>query len=49
MVVTVGVLWQRYMGSVEISPVMAAVWAGIIAGIVAFIVNLMVVSDLAKK
>ncbi len=49
MVVTLGVLWQRGMGSVEISPVMAAVWAGIIAGIVAFAVNLMVVKDLTKK
>ncbi|TDK44735.1 hypothetical protein [Algoriphagus formosus] len=49
MVVTLGVLWQRWVGSVEISPVMAAVWAGIIAGIVAFVVNLMVVSDLTKR
>lgn len=49
MVVTIGILWQRYMGSVEISPVMSAVWAGIIAGIVSFVVNWMVVSDLAKK
>ncbi|WP_288370698.1 hypothetical protein [uncultured Algoriphagus sp.] len=49
MVVTLGVLWQRWVGSIEISPVMAAVWAGIIAGIVAFVVNLMVVSDLTKR
>jgi hypothetical protein len=49
MVVTLGVLWQRGMGSMEISPVMAAVWAGIIAGIVAFAVNLMVVKDLTNK
>lgn len=49
MVVTIGVLWQRYMGSIEISPVMSAVWAGIIAGIVSFVVNFMVVSDLTKK
>lgn len=49
MVVTLGVLWQRWVGSVEISPLMAAFWAGIIAGIVAFLVNLMVVSDLMKR
>jgi hypothetical protein len=48
-IVTIGVLWQRFMGSVEISPFMAAVWAGIIAGLVAAAVNYLVVSDLAKK
>jgi hypothetical protein len=45
-IVTIGVLWQRFMGSVTISPVLAAVWAGIIAGIVAAIVNYKVVTDL---
>lgn len=49
MVVTLGVLWQRWMGSMEISPITAAIWAGIIAGVVSVIVNLMVVTDLVKK
>lgn len=48
-IVTLGVLWQRFMGSVTISPVAAAVWAGIIAGIVAAVVNYKVVSDLVHS
>jgi hypothetical protein len=48
-IVTLGVLWQRFMGSITISPVVAAVWAGIIAGIVAAVVNYKVVSDLVHS
>jgi hypothetical protein len=48
-VVTLGVLWQHFIGSVSISPVAAAVWAGIIAGIVAAVVNYKIVSDLVQS
>jgi hypothetical protein len=48
-VVTLGVIWQRFMGSVSISPLAAAVCAGIIAGIVAAVVNYKVVSDLVRS
>jgi hypothetical protein len=48
-VVTLGVLWQRFMGSVSISPIAAAIWAGIIAGIVAAVVNYKIVSDLVQS
>jgi hypothetical protein len=48
-VVTVGVLWQRFVGSVSITPVAAAIWAGIIAGIVAAVVNYLIVKDIVSK
>jgi hypothetical protein len=47
--VTFGVMWQRLMGSIEISPLMATVCTGLIAGIVAAIVNYLTVKELLKK
>lgn len=47
--VTFGVMWQRWMGSIEISPIMATVCTGLIAGIVAAIVNYLTVKEILKK
>jgi hypothetical protein len=47
--VTFGVMWQRWMGSIEISPIMATIYTGIIAGIVAGVVNYLTVKEIIKK
>lgn len=47
--VTFGVMWQRWMGSIEISPIMAAISTGIIAGIVAGIINYLTMKEITKK
>ncbi|MCH6232919.1 hypothetical protein [Cognataquiflexum rubidum] len=47
--VTFGVMWQRWMGSIEISPILATVCTGLIAGIVAGIVNYLTVKEILKK
>lgn len=43
-----GVLWQRWMGSIEISPIMATICTGLIAGIVAGFVNYETVKSLVQ-
>lgn len=47
--VTFGVMWQRWMGSIEISPLIATICTGLIAGIVGGIVNYMTVKEILKK
>lgn len=47
--VTFGVMWQRWMGSIEISPILATICTGLIAGVVAGIVNYMTIKEILKK
>jgi hypothetical protein len=47
--VTFGVMWQRWMGSIEISPILATICTGLIAGIVGAIVNYLTVKEILKK
>jgi len=53
-IVAMAVMWQKYMGTVEVSLVTALVVIGIIAGVVAGVVNYLtlrgcIISDTVKK
>lgn len=48
LVVALAVLWQRYMGTVEISLFTAVVVLGLIAGIVSAIVNYLTLSEVVE-
>lgn len=47
--VTFGVMWQRWVGSVEISPLAATLCMGLIAGIVGGIVNYLTVKEISNN
>ena len=44
--VTLAILWQRFAGSVSVSPVMAAIIVGVIAGIVAGVTDYLTKKEL---
>ena len=46
--ITLAILWQRLMGSIEVSPVISAVIVGIIAGLVAGVTDFLTKRELIK-
>lgn len=47
--VTVAILWQRYAGSVEVTPITAAILTGVFAGIVAGMTDYLTRKELLTK
>ena len=47
--VTIAILWQRFAGTVEVTPFIAAVIVGLIAGVVAGMTDYLTKNELAKS
>mgnify|MGYP006270276763 CR=1 FL=1 len=48
-IVAAAVLWQRYVGTVEVGIATAVIFLGIVAGVVSAVVNYMTISEIVER